>query len=718
MATDYTLPPVAEKRTRFFDGQFLVDQDFVDEQKYHLDRQRRHQRLLHVSGVCDGLEVRATGLNTVSVGPGTAVDPDGRTLALASAVTVELPPKTFNSKSGVTVYLTYEEAETDEQEGQGSAQNTRWLERPVVVRLLPGEPWTAPTPPVTLAQLALDGRGAVTVDLANRQYAGVRLPGPAADPAALRSVSSGAAALQGTLSVTGHLGVGTASPENAEGWQRVVDVLGGVSAKLSVRTGAVDTRVMAHDTGYFGSGAGMIVGTKSSHALNLAAAGATRLTITPEGHVGIGTTTVNNAELWARIIDMYNKWNIVVNLRTDVVESRLMSHDDGYWGAPPGMIIGTKTAHPLGLATAGTARVTVGADGKVGVGLTTPAARLDVAGVGNKADPPALLLRAGNGYNNFDGTQVAFGNNGTAQYRHAIRSRHNGGAATGNALDFYVWAYSTAAGAPDVLGGTHVMSLDGGHVGVGTTTAENAENWTRVVDVLGTTNAKLSVRTGTGKVDGRVLAHDSGVYGSAAGMVVGTKSNHAVGLATNGITHLTVTPEGHLGVGSTAPDNAEKWARVIDLYARDHIRTTLRTDNVEGRVTVVQDRAPSVPGVADVPGVPRMERGMFVGTKTAHALGFMTSGVPRMILTSDGHLGIGPDPRAGSEWRVDNPERVDRLVQVSGKGSARLVLRTERLEGYLMASETALGPASAGDASFTVILTVWDSTFPLTDLTS
>ena len=84
MATDYTLPAVTEKRTRFFDGQFLVDQDFVDEQKYHLDRQRRHQRLLHVSGVCDGLEVRATGLNTVSVGPGTAVDPDGRTLALAS----------------------------------------------------------------------------------------------------------------------------------------------------------------------------------------------------------------------------------------------------------------------------------------------------------------------------------------------------------------------------------------------------------------------------------------------------------------------------------------------------------------------------------------------------------------------------------------------------------------------------------------------------------
>src|SRR5690242_18077718 len=137
MATDYTLPAVMEKRTRFFDGQFLTDQDFVDEQKFHLDRQRRHQRVLHVSGVCEGLEVTATALNTVSVGPGTAVDADGRTLALGAAITVDLPATTFNGKSGTTVYLTYEEVSTDEQKGQGSADDTRWLERPVVVKLLP-----------------------------------------------------------------------------------------------------------------------------------------------------------------------------------------------------------------------------------------------------------------------------------------------------------------------------------------------------------------------------------------------------------------------------------------------------------------------------------------------------------------------------------------------------------------------------------------------------
>src|SRR4051795_11544209 len=187
MAADPTPPPVTEKRTRFFDGQFLTDRDFVDEQDYHLDRQRRHQRLLHVSGVCEGLDVRASAANEVTVGPGTAVDADGRTLALAVPVTVALPAETFNDKAGVAVHLTYREQPTDQQKGQGSADDTRWLERPDVVRLLPGESWTGKTPLVPLARLALDNRGTVTVDLSGREYSGVRLPGAATDAPTLRA---------------------------------------------------------------------------------------------------------------------------------------------------------------------------------------------------------------------------------------------------------------------------------------------------------------------------------------------------------------------------------------------------------------------------------------------------------------------------------------------------------------------------------------------------
>jgi hypothetical protein len=180
-------------------------------------------------------------------------------------------------------------------------------------------------------------------------------------------------------------------------------------------------------------------------------------------------------------------------------------------------------------------------------------------------------------------------------------------------------------------------------------------------------------------------------------MVVGTKSNHALGLAANGVTQLTVTPEGYLGIGSTAPDNAEKWTRVVDVYGggepRMSVRATLRTATVEGRVTVVGDEAPRVPGVAEIPDVPRMERGMFVGTKTAHALGFMTSGAPQMFITSDGHLGIGADRRFGQDYKLDNPDKVGRLVQVYGKSGALLTVRAEQVEGRIWAADN-LWPSS------------------------
>ena len=632
MATDYTLPAVAEKRTRFFDGQFLVDQDFVDEQKYHLDRQRRHQRMLHVSGVCEGLEVRATGLNTVSVGPGSAVDADGRTLALAAAVAVDLPATTFNGKSGVTVHLAYEEASTDQQKGQGSADDTRWLERPVVVKLLPGAPWTGSTPLVPLAQLALDGRGAVTVDLANRQYAGVRLPGPAADPAALRSVSSGAAALQGTLSVTGHVGVGTAAPENAEGWQRVVDVLGGASAKLSVRTGAVDARVMAHDTGVYGSAAGMLVGTRTAHPLSVVTSGATRLTVSAAGKVGIGTDPKQEPRQELTVNGRMYLENGVIQrggtaALTTTSDLGLYSQTEGQW-----IRLVTNKAPVRFYADSGvgtTHQLTVEADGDVGIG-TTPTARLDVAGVGDKADQPSLLLRAGNSVARFDALQLAFSFNGGAQYRHGIRTRHNGTGVQGNALDFYVWS---SAGKPDDAPSTHVMSLDGGHVGIGTTTPENGEGWNRVLDVLGAGNARLSVRTATGKIDARLMAHDDGFFGAPSGMMVGTRSTHPLSLATAGATRLTLTSDGHVAIGTTTVDNAEKWARIVDVFSRNNLRMNLRTDNVETRI------------MAHEGGVWGGDRGMVLGTKSAHAVTLATGGAARMAISAEGKVGIGGDLR-------------------------------------------------------------------------
>src|SRR5262245_42736196 len=179
MAANYELVGDVEKRVRFFDGQFLQDQDFVDEQKYHVDRVRRHNRLLHVAGVAEGLAVAAAGANSVTVAPGTASDADGRQLALAAHAQVDLPPEsrdqpgragwakaalpaeTFNNQRGVRIALTYQESAVDRQAREGSEDDTRWLERPEIVRLAANESFKGKTPLVDLAALALDNQGTV-----------------------------------------------------------------------------------------------------------------------------------------------------------------------------------------------------------------------------------------------------------------------------------------------------------------------------------------------------------------------------------------------------------------------------------------------------------------------------------------------------------------------------------------------------------------------------
>jgi len=85
------------KRVRFFDGQFLQDQDFIDEQNYHLDRERRLNRVLRVTGIVEGLTVTSGAPNQITVGSGLAVDALGRQLVLAADTAVRLPAAHFNT---------------------------------------------------------------------------------------------------------------------------------------------------------------------------------------------------------------------------------------------------------------------------------------------------------------------------------------------------------------------------------------------------------------------------------------------------------------------------------------------------------------------------------------------------------------------------------------------------------------------------------------------
>ncbi|MGD9528300.1 MAG: hypothetical protein AB7V44_16065, partial [Pseudonocardia sp.] len=105
---EYTQPDVVNKRVRFFDGQFLSDQDFVDEQRYHLDRQRRLPTLVGVQGVVHGLAVVHTGTDRLTVGAGLAVDGRGRQLLVETDLDLALPAAHFRGAAGVELHLVYE----------------------------------------------------------------------------------------------------------------------------------------------------------------------------------------------------------------------------------------------------------------------------------------------------------------------------------------------------------------------------------------------------------------------------------------------------------------------------------------------------------------------------------------------------------------------------------------------------------------------------------
>ena len=81
-----------------------------------------------------------------------------------------------------------------------------------------------------------------------------------------------------------------------------------------------------------------------------------------------------------------------------------------------------------------------GLSGNVGIGTTNPAVKLDVSGT--NVNGKSLQLRSGDAATGTDSAQIIFSYNGNSYnssgYAHSIRSRHNGGAEAGNAIDFWL----------------------------------------------------------------------------------------------------------------------------------------------------------------------------------------------------------------------------------------------------------------------------------------
>ena len=158
------------KRPHYFFGQVVGVDELEQEQLYHREKARRHNRFLHGWGIVRGLEVRAGthGTRKVTISPGYALDRHGEEIVLSRSVAVDLS----GHAAGTTVYVAVRYDERPERPvstpwGQEYARIRETFAVEVLIRL------PRQKPPVVLADVEL-GRGGKVANIgtARRRYVG------------------------------------------------------------------------------------------------------------------------------------------------------------------------------------------------------------------------------------------------------------------------------------------------------------------------------------------------------------------------------------------------------------------------------------------------------------------------------------------------------------------------------------------------------------------
>lgn len=255
------------KRVNYFTHQFLVEKDFDDEQDYHIDMRRRHNRVNHSWGVAEGLDVTKTENKKVTISPGTSIDKDGQEIVLLEPLPVDLTA--FGSNTDVYLSISYQEVfdEADHYTSGGIDNYTRTTERPKLESSSDApDPLPGDGSVITLARVHLDGSGNV-VEIANSVRT---LVGSKVAPGAVSTneLADGAVTEQ---KLANNAVSNRTIQDNAITHHKIVD--GNVrSAELS--NNAVSSAKIAEADGRTGQNTNTGAGIKTGHIQNEAVTGA------------------------------------------------------------------------------------------------------------------------------------------------------------------------------------------------------------------------------------------------------------------------------------------------------------------------------------------------------------------------------------------------------------------------------------------------------------
>jgi Phage T4 tail fibre len=324
----------------------------------------------------------------------------------------------------------------------------------------------------------------------------------------------------------GNIGIGTITPENSEGWNRVLEVKGGNDAKIISSSNTVTTGLFSHSLGFYGSPAGGIIGTTSNHPFSIVTNKTNRLVIANNGNVGIGTTapsakldifggnaTATNLILSANYKDAY-RWRFNTLDRGNGIDLDFTASDN---------LDAQEQVLKLSRSNSGRPEfqlynnTIVANDGFVGIGTASPDAKLTVNG-------DAIFDFA-----SFNHSSVRFGHDGNDRIiaDNSPNKIYGGG--------YWFRVHNESAGVGKYI---DVMALnDAGNVGIGTQTP----------------SAKLHVTAPASGTPIDAMIVDVTSFGTGANAIASSYFKVRDVNAGNNIPFV-IRGDGNVGIGTTAPD--------------------------------------------------------------------------------------------------------------------------------------------------------------------
>ncbi|MCP4341417.1 MAG: hypothetical protein GY799_21680 [Desulfobulbaceae bacterium] len=95
------------QRPHYYNSQLLLEDDFLEEQRYHVNARRMHNQKLHGKGVVEGLTISREHGQSISINGGVAIDEAGNEILIETIKGVSLAE--FGANESVRVVLIYEE---------------------------------------------------------------------------------------------------------------------------------------------------------------------------------------------------------------------------------------------------------------------------------------------------------------------------------------------------------------------------------------------------------------------------------------------------------------------------------------------------------------------------------------------------------------------------------------------------------------------------------